>query len=68
MDEEVAKRRAIVKSNPNLSARELCELLDHSQVPVPRQWQDAEIEWWTKVYKSRFRGRLQGLISRDRTR
>jgi len=32
MDEEVAKRRAIVRSNPNLSARELCERFDHRQV------------------------------------
>ena len=69
MDEEVAKRRAIVKSNPNLSARELCALFDHRQVRVPRRWKDAEIEWWTKAYQqSRFRGRVQGLISKDRTR
>jgi hypothetical protein len=44
MDEEVAKRRDIVRSNPNLSARELCELFDHRQVPVPRRWKDAGIE------------------------
>ena len=68
MDEEVAKRRAIVRSNPNLSARELCELFDHRQVPVPRRWKDAGIEWWTKAYhQSRFRGRVQDLMSKDRT-
>lgn len=68
MDEEVAKRRAIVRSNPNLSARELCELFDHRQVPVPRRWKDAGIEWWTKAYhQSRFRGRATTLISKDRT-
>ncbi len=68
MDEEVAKRRAIVRSNPNLSARELCELFDHRQVPVPTRWKDAEIEWWTKAYQSRFRGRVRSIISQDRTR
>lgn len=69
MDEGAAKRRAIVKSNPNLSARELCELFDRLRVPVPRRWKDAEIEWWTKAYhQSRFRSRVQTLISNDRTR
>ena len=67
MDEEVAKRRAIIRSNPNLSARELCELFDHRRVPVPSGWKDAGIEWWTKAYQSRFRGRVYNLISRDRT-
>ncbi len=61
------KRRDIVGSSPNLSARELCQLFDDRQVPVPRRWKDAGIEWWTKAYQSRFRGRAQNLISRDRT-
>ena len=69
MDEEVAKRRAIVRSNPNLSAKELCELFDHRQVSIPRRWKDAGIEWWTKAYhQRRFRGRIHGLISKDRAR
>lgn len=34
MDEEVAKRRAIIRSNPNRSTRELCEPFDHRRVPV----------------------------------
>jgi hypothetical protein len=66
MDAEVAKRRAIIRSNPNLSARELCELFDRRSVPVPKQWKDAGIEWWTKAYHSRFRGRVHNLISRNR--
>jgi hypothetical protein len=68
MDEEVAKRRAIVRSSPNLSNRQLCELFDHRRVSVPRRWKDAGIEWWTKAYQSRFRGRAQALISKDRAR
>ncbi|SPE32001.1 hypothetical protein SBA2_650007 [Acidobacteriia bacterium SbA2] len=66
MDEQVAKRRAIVRSNPNLNARELCELFDHRQVPVPTGWKDADFEWWTKAYQSRFRGRVRAIISKDR--
>jgi len=68
MDEEVAKRRAIVRSNPNLSSRELCELFDHRRVPVPTRWKDADIEWWMKAYQSRFRGRVRVIISKDRAR
>jgi hypothetical protein len=65
--EEVANRKGIVRSNPNLSAKELCDLLDVYQVPVPKQWKDAGIEWWMKAYQSRFKGRVQNLISKDRT-
>lgn len=69
LDEGIAKRRAVVKSNPNLSAKELCEMFDHHRIAVPKQWKDADIEWWTKAYhQSRFRGRVRNLISKDRTR
>ena len=33
-DDEVAKRRALVRSNPNLSAKEMCELFDRKNVQV----------------------------------
>ena len=66
MDERVTKRKAIVRSNPNLSAWELCEIFDHCGVPVPTRWKDAEIEWWTKAYQSHFRGRVKAIISKDR--
>ena len=67
--EDIAKRRAIVKSNQHLSAKELCEIFDHRKIPVPKRWKDAGIEWWTKAYhQSRFRGRVHNLVSKDRTR
>ena len=44
LDEDVAKRRAIVNSNPNLSAKELCAILDHHRIAVPKEWKDADIE------------------------
>ena len=48
LDENIAKPRAIVKSNPSLSAKDLCEMFDNRQIPVPRRWKDAGIEWRTK--------------------
>jgi len=68
-DEKIAKRRAIVKSNPKLSVKELCEIFDQRQIPLPRRWKDAGIEWWTKAYhQGRFRGRVHNLVSKDRAR
>ena len=69
LGEDTAKRRAIVKSNPTLSVKELCVMFDHRKIPVPRPWKDAGIEWWTKAYhERRFRGRVHSLVSKDRTR
>jgi hypothetical protein len=31
--EDIAKRRAVVKSNPRLRAKELCEIFDLRQIP-----------------------------------
>ncbi len=69
LDENIAKRRAIVKSNPNLSVKELCEIFDQRQISVPRGWKAAGIEWWTKAYhRGRYRGRVWNLVSKDRAR
>jgi len=63
------KRRAIVTSNQHLSAKELCAIFDSREIPVPRRWNDAGVEWWTKAYQQiRFRGRVQTLIAKDRAR
>jgi len=68
-NEEVAKRRAIVRSNPNLSIRELCELFDDHRIAVPRLWKDAGIEWWTKAFhQSFFRVRIHNLVAKDRAK
>ena len=69
LDEGIANRRAIVDSNPNLSAKELCEIFDHHRIPVPKRWREADIYWWAKAYQqSRFRVRVHDLISKDRIR
>ena len=68
-DKNIAKRRAIVKSNPNLSVKELCKMFDQRQIPVRRRWKTAGIEWWTRAYhQGRFRGWVNKLVSKDRTR
>ena len=68
-DEDIAKRRAIVKVNQTLSAKDLCEMFDRCKISVPGRWKNAGIEWWTKAYhQSRFRGRVHNIISKDRTR
>ena len=67
VDEEVAKRRAIVASNTGMTARELCEMFDRKQVTLPTQWKDAGIESWTRAYQlKKYRGRVQTMISKDR--
>jgi len=69
LDEDIVKRRAILKSNPNLRVKLLCEVFDHHKIPVPRQWKAAGIECWTTAYhKRRFRGRVHSLVSKDRIR
>jgi len=63
-DEEVAKRRAIVKSNPDMTARELCELFDRKQVKLPRTLTNARMNSWTVAYRSsNYRGRIDTIIS-----
>lgn len=66
--DDIARRRDIAKSNQRLSTKELCEMFDHHNIPVPFAWRKADIEWWAKAYQSRFRGRLQNVLAQDRTR
>jgi hypothetical protein len=69
LDEEVAKRRAIVMSNPSMTARELCEIFDRRRVTLPKRWKDAGIDSWTKAYRQKeYRSRVQTLISKDRSK
>jgi hypothetical protein len=64
---EVAKRRSLVKSNPNASAGEMCEIFDRVNVPLPRKWQDAGFQKWSRACKdANYRSRIDVLISKDR--
>ena len=64
---EVAKRRALVKSNPDAVARGMCEIFDRNRVPLPPKWQEAGCPSWSKAYKNHsYRKRIDVLISKDR--
>ncbi len=66
---EVAKRAALVRSNPNTPAQEMCEIFDRNNVPLHAKWLDAGFKTWSKAYKdSKYLSRIQTLISKDRQR
>jgi hypothetical protein len=66
-DPEVAKRRALVRSNLSALANEICEIFDRERVPFPRRWSDAGFSSWSKAYKhSNYRTRIDTLVSKDR--
>lgn len=67
VDPETAKRRALVKSNPDASAKELCEIFDRERVPLPPKWKDGGYTSWTKAYRDpHYRRRTDVLVSKDR--
>jgi hypothetical protein len=64
---EVAKRRALVRGNPDLEAREMCQLFDHEYVPLPLKWRGAGFRSWAEAYQGpEIRSRIHVLISKDR--
>lgn len=66
-DPDVAKRRALVRANPNVSAQEMCEVFDREHVPLPSKWQGTGLRSWIEAYKSlQYRSRIRVLISKDR--
>jgi hypothetical protein len=66
-DPEVAKRRALVRSNPNVVAHEMCDLLDSHSVELPRRYLEAGFRSWRKAYLSKkHRGGIDTLISKDK--
>jgi len=66
-DPEVAKRRAIVKANRGVEAREMCEIFDRERVPLPTKWQDSGLRNWTQAYgQPPYPKRIDVMISKDR--
>jgi hypothetical protein len=67
MDPEVAKRRALVRSNRDLSTGELCEIFDRGKVPLPTKYVAAGHKSWQKAYEDRnYRSKIQILVSKDK--
>ena len=65
-DPTVAARRTIVRQNPGLPDKELCQLLDHEGIRLPKDWPEAGFKTWTEAYRSRNR-RIHVIFSKDRT-
>jgi len=66
-DPEVAKRRALVKANPDASACDMCEIWDRASVPLRSKWQAAGFRSWADAYLNpQYRTRIDTLISKDR--
>jgi hypothetical protein len=66
---EVAKRAALVRTNPNIPAKDMCEIFDREGVPLSAKWLDARLKTWSEAYKNpRYRSRIHTLISKDRQR
>ncbi|MGA7918071.1 MAG: hypothetical protein WCA38_00270 [Candidatus Acidiferrales bacterium] len=66
-DPEVLKRRGVVASNPDVSAREMCVIFDRKNVLLPSKWEQAVFRSWHQAYRDRkYRKRIHVLISKDR--
>ncbi len=64
---EVAKRRALVNSNPNISASEMCQIFDREKAPLPAKWQEAGFKSWSRIYRiPMYRSKIAVLISKDK--
>jgi hypothetical protein len=64
-DPEVAKRRALVKSNAGVSVHELCQIFERENVPLPANWQAAGLKTWVEAYK-KYQRRIRVIVSKDR--
>jgi hypothetical protein len=66
-NENIIRRRAIVRQNPLVQGEGLCELWDNSSPPIvlPRRMKEAGS--WHKAYRSpEYRHAVESLISKDR--
>jgi hypothetical protein len=66
IDPDIVRRRLLVKSNPNASVAEMCELFDRHRVPLPHTWFGFGFTTWGETIKNlRYRARIKLLICRD---
>jgi hypothetical protein len=65
-DPEVAKRRALVKSNEGVPVLELCGTFDRQNVPLPAAWQAAGLKKWVEAHR-KHPNRVKVIVSKDRT-
>jgi hypothetical protein len=69
-DPEVAKRRSLVKSNPDVSAEEMCEIFDRQHVPLTIEIGGiGGFRTWPEAYRHpHYRTRIQVLITKEARR
>jgi hypothetical protein len=61
------RRRKLVEQNSELTAREICDLFDRQQVPLPKRYYAAGFRRWSLAYKNpKYRGNIDKLIADDR--
>ena len=67
-DPEVEKRRALVRRNKWTQARELCDLFDRENVPLPARWEDTGTKSWKELYAKfpDYRRKIDVIVSKDR--
>jgi hypothetical protein len=62
---EIARRVALICCNPNVPAKEICEILDREKETLPVKWRAAGFKSWVQAYRDRnYRGRIQTLFSK----
>lgn len=61
----VAARRTIVRQNPGVPHKELCKLLDHESIRLPKRWPEEGFRTWTDAWRTR-RRRIHVIFSKDR--
>jgi hypothetical protein len=61
----VSARRTIVKQNPGIPGKELCEILDRESIRLPKRWAEAGFKTWVEAWREREQ-QIQVIFSKDR--
>jgi hypothetical protein len=54
-DHVVAARRTIVRQNPGITDKELCQILDRKNIALPKGWPEAGLKTWSEAWCTRRR-------------
>ena len=69
-DAAVAKRRALIKTNPHATSPDLCRLFDRENIRLPEGAVWDGVSDWSQAYRQNpdLRRKIQTIISQDRRR
>jgi hypothetical protein len=69
LDEDVAERRAVVRTSRSTKSVELCRAFDKKGIQLPSGEEWINVRSWTEAHKDRrLRRKIQSVISQDRKR